>query len=636
MAGIGLAGLAGFGQGFMQGWDKAEDREQLKKDREYQQKQRDFEQGQQKRKLDEQSRADALRDADAAVQTTEEIDDPNWKPAPPSETAVAQVNIGEDGTETVTPAQASQQAPKIKRQRSWDSIYRDYAANRQKAGDTPGALEFTDKANKVAAQRSANAFLQVQAEAGNKTPLELAQEIGKIFDADPLNGGTKSIEPIEGGVRMTLYNKDTQQTSTREFKGPNASKDLLAAFTPYFRSESYAKLLDKKVEIEAEIAKDPYKQVPGGYIDKRTGRFTATMVGQDIIGYNADGSPIYGSKGQGGAGSGSSGAGGTGGTGGKAVDPFKAATDAVEFAIDKSSAKGALEPHVVARANTMGRQLVSSAAAEGRSLDPSVAAELAINAATGKAPIVPAFNPRTGTIDNVVEYQGNKFSVESFGSPVNSRLDPKQMSGIATGFINSLPQEQRGKLVAAAYNKDGLAKLNAEIEQRARAPEAVNALAQRLGRQPTEDEIRKTVTDAQNAVRPSLELISRYTTLTDDGKKLTSGILKSAGYTSDGKGLRQDPPAAAAPSRIAPGAAGMKTDPQSPAGRSQAMQERMRQEAAQREQKAREDQAALSRQFQQDKAALDPLALAQKYDSLRSKLPTADAAELQRIERNIR
>lgn len=520
-----MGGLGNFATGFMKGYEQSEDREYLKKAR-------DFEEGQRQRKLDEQKRADQIREADAAVSITEQAQLPETKTIYGKDAPVVRDDDG-----NLMPGAVDEPAKSVTRQRTWDSIYRDYAANRQKAGDTAGALDFTDKANKLQAQRSANAFVQVQADAGSKSAMQVAQEIGKIFDSDPMNGGTKSIQELPGGgVRMTLFNKDTGQTSTREFTGPNAKQDLIAAFNPYFRPESYSKLLDKRMEVAAEIEKDPYKTVPGGYIDKRTGKFSATMVGQDIIGTNEDGSPIYGSKGPGGS---SRGTGGTGGTGGntKAPDPLKAATEAVEFAIDKSSAKGALEPSVVARANTIGRQLVASAAAEGRGLDPSVAAELAINAATGKTPVVPAFNPRTGTIDNVVEYQGNNFAVEGLGTPTSSRLDPKQLSSVAINYIGQIPPEQRSKVVAAAYNPQALASLNAEIEQRARSADAVTALGQRLGRQPTETDIRKAVSDAQNAVRPSIELIGRYATLTKEGEKLTISIAKQAGYTSDFKGM---------------------------------------------------------------------------------------------------
>jgi hypothetical protein len=80
----------------------------------------------------------------------------------------------------------------------------------------------------------------------------------------------------------------------------------------------------------------------------------------------------------------------------------------------------------------------------------------------------------------------------------------------------------------------------------------------------------------------------------------------------------------------------MGLDPNSPSARWQARQGQARADAARRDQERAAAQQALSRQFQADRARLQPLELAQKYDSLRGQLPTADAAELQRIERTIR
>lgn len=219
----------------------------------------------------------------------------------------------------------------------------------------------------------------------------------------------------------------------------------------------------------------------------------------------------------------------------KPKDPLGEATKAVEFVIDKSAAKGALEPQQVARANTIGRQLVASASSEGRGLDPAVAGEIAINVATGKATPTTAFNPRTGTVDSVVDYQGNKFAIESFGSATNSRLPPEQMAGVAIGFINQVPAEQRALLVPAAYNAQARAKLDAQVDARVRAPESLAALEQRLGRKPTDADLTQAASAAKAAMQPQLELIARWATRTPEGQDVVRKTLKDAGYTSDGK-----------------------------------------------------------------------------------------------------
>jgi hypothetical protein len=58
----------------------------------------------------------------------------------------------------------------------------------------------------------------------------------------------------------------------------------------------------------------------------------------------------------------------------------------------------------------------------------------------------------------------------------------------------------------------------------------------------------------------------------------------------------------------------------------------MRAEADKKEAERMAAQQALSKQFQADKTKLSPIDLARKYDATRGQLPTADAAELQRIE----
>jgi hypothetical protein len=240
------------------------------------------------------------------------------------------------------------------------------------------------------------------------------------------------------------------------------------------------------------------------------------------------------------------------GTAEKPKNPLDEATKAVEFVIDKSAAKGALEPQQVARANTIGRQLVASATAEGRGLDPAVAGEIAINVATGKMAPVNSFNPRTGTVDSVVDYQGSKLAIESFGSPTNSRLPPEQMASVALGFIAKLSPEQQALMVPAGWNSQARAKLNAQLDARLRSPESLAALEQRLGRKPTDADLTQASRAAQAAIQPQIELISRWSTRTPEGEDVIRKIMKEAGYTSDGKS--EAPKKAEAPAGAATGA----------------------------------------------------------------------------------
>ena len=590
-----LGGLGQFAGNFQKGYEQSEDREQMKKDRDFQRQQREFEQGQQRRRLDEQKRLDDLRNADGSVSTTEEIDDPSFVSAPASPNQVAQVTINEDGSETVAQPQAPQQAPKIKRQRQWDAIYRDYAANRQKAGDTAGALEFTDKANRVAAQRSANAFMQVQADAGNKTPLQLAQEIGKIFDSDPMNGGTKSIEELpNGGVRMTLFNKDTGQTSTKDFTGPDASKKLLDSFAPYFRPESYAKLLDKRIETQdartAELLK-PYSLRPGEKRQVMGPDGKVVTLGENNtdrvqIGEDAEGSPIYGKPA-------TSRSAGTGST--KAPkESIDAATDLLKDFLGK--ADGSPEG---AQRQARAVSLLDGIYSGNPGVSPRTAAAIAADASADPTRVSLQIDNRTGLIGKVYSNPdldgGRQYNLAPNGAQVaemEKAVGKQGMVQAVNGMIESIaagaPEENpaaiRDQLIAVASNPTARAEFLAAAKEAGRDTQA-------LTRQ--------------------LDLVKTYVPAPKANNK--------APAVPQPGGLRQQ-----------------AADPTSPAGRAQARQAELRAETSRRDQERMAAQQALSKQFQSDKKTLDPLALAQKYDSMRGQLPTADAAELQRIERNIR
>jgi len=570
-----MGGLGNFATSFMKGYEQSEDREAALKERQ-------FLEGQRQRKLDEQKRADELREADKNVATTETVSLPAQGTMDGKSVFATRDDEGNlmPGVTETAPAQ------NVSRQRSWDAIYRDYAANRQKAGDLPGAMEFHDKANKVAAQRASNAFLQVQAEAGNKSPFELAQEIGKIFDSDPMNGGTKSIEPLpDGGVRMTLFNKDTGQTSTREFKGPKAREDLLSAFQPYFRPESYSKLLDRQAEIQTEILKNPYQQVPGGYVDKRTGKFTATMVGQDVIGYNADGSPIYGSKGQGtGAGAGS-GSGSKKGVKGPA-------DEAGEILKDAMGGKGDGSPEGAAR-YTRAQSYLDGIYATNPNVPAKTAAAIAADAAADPTKITLQLDNKTGQISKVYknpDFEGgrqfnlgpNSGSIAEMEKSVGKSGMQTAVNGMVADLASNVPAEQqeafRTQLIQAANDPKLRSQVLAAAKENGQDVQAV-------GRQL--DLIKAYGTPAQNPSRTN--------------KPEVGGIKMPT------------------------------TDPNSPAGRAQARQAQLRADAQAAEAKRLEDQQKLSAQFRADAKTMSGVELERKYDRMRGQLPREDQIELRRL-----
>lgn len=532
-----LGGLGQFANSFQQGYEKSEDRETALKERQ-------FLEGQRQRKLDEQKRADELRNADSGIKTTEEIDDPNFVPAPVSPNQVAQVTINEDGTETVAAPPAPQAAPKITRQRQWDSIYRDYAANRQKAGDTAGALEFTDKANKIAAQRASNAFMQLQADAGSKTPIQLAQEIGKIFDSDPMNGGTKSIEELpNGGVRMTLYNKDTGQTSTKEFTGEKARERLLADFNAYFRPDAHAKLLDKRVETQdartAELLK-PYTLRPGERRQVMGADGKVQTLGENPtdrvqIGEDADGNPIYGKPskylrgtGQGGAGGDGDGEGGTGGKK-KGKTPLDIATSSVMDAIKESAESKTLNADQLIGVQATARELVANATRNGQELDPYVAGKVALTAVLKPESVRPAYNPATGEFNSTVSFNGNTFSV---GRLDVATMPESQLKGVAQSFVSKLPADSRADYIkAAAGDKATLDKINADVTA-AHGKQWVERFAAANGRRPTQQDLQASIARTQQVVSQNIQLVAASGAVEQDKKQRDTAARNQATATA--------------------------------------------------------------------------------------------------------
>lgn len=323
-----------------------------------------------------------------------------------------------------------------------------------------------------------------------------------------------------------------------------------------------------------------------------------------------NGNTIY--MGNGGVGGGAGGAGSRGG--GKVVDPAKAASDAWELVATKSDAK--LAPDVNARGASLTHQL----ATENSGMPVQKAAEIALTIAQDPTKVQPAINLMTGRIDGVYSDKRNGDVVIDRGiATVNNPGDvtPEQMKTAVSKFIAARPQEERDEMVAAAFDQGARnqlqAKLFAKIDADAEAQIKANPKQEAAIKQFAEATKKSTM----QTLSEKLALINRYGT-NPKAKKESTG----SGWSFGGGGL---------PTRESP-----KTDPNSPAGRSQARQQQAREANQAKEQARAEARAQLAAQFQRDKTSMEPLDLARKYNELRGDLPTKEAAELQQIERNIR
>lgn len=580
MSALGFLGGLGTTVGAMQkGYEQAEDREAMRKERE-------FLAGQRQRKLDEQKREDELRTSDAAVATTEEIDDPNWVAPAADPNAVAQVTINEDGTETVA-APAAPQAPKVTRKRSWDAIYGDYAQNRRKAGDIAGALKFEEQADATSFKQAAQTFQRWSATTPDDGNLyDAAQSAAKLYNSDRLPGKVAGIDQNkDGSITVRLKNSSTGQEIPRTFK---SVAELKQGLEGYYSPDTYAAYIKSRREAILK-ANEPKVVNPGGALVAGGKEVYKNTTDRVQIGEDENGNPIYGKPAGTGRGA------GTGTGSGKAPkESIDAATDLLKDFLGK--ADGSPES---AQRQARAVSLLDGIYSGNPGVSPRTAAAIAADASADPTRVSLQIDNRTGLIGKVYKNPdldgGRQYNLAPNGAQVaemEKAVGKQGMVQAVNGMIESIaagaPEENRAavrdQFIAVASNPTARAEFLAAAKEAGRDTQALNR---------------------------QLDLVKAYVSAPKANTKA---------------------PVVAQPGGLRPQAA----DPASPAGRAQARQAQLRAKAAAKDQQRAEAQQALSKQFQSDKNTLDPLALAQKYDSMRGQLPTADAAELQRIERNIR
>ena len=604
MSALGFGGLGSALFAGMREFERQEDRDTVKKDREdakrerteerdYLRQQREYQAGQQKRTLDDQSREDKARQDFGSVATTEDIDDPSWTPAPAPTNPVAQATIGDDGSETVTPGQAPQQAPKITRQRNKDDIMADYAKIARNAGKLDLALKFDEQAAAESMKRGKALFSQWSASTPDTGNLEEAiKQAAQIYNGDRLPGQVQGYKMNpDGSAVVNIKNTSTGQTVPVTFKNVAELKQTMEGYYSPETLDAHRKSLrEAAVKRQEELLK-PYSLRPGEKREVMGPDGKVITLGENNtdrvqISEDAEGKPIYGKPA-------TSRSAGTGST--KAPkESIDAATELLKDFLGK--ADGSPEG---AQRQARAVSLLDGIYSGNPGVSPRTAAAIAADASADPTRVSLQIDNRTGLIGKVYSNPdldgGRQYNLAPNGAQVaemEKAVGKQGMVQAVGGLINSIaesaPEENRAavreQLVAVASNPAARADFLA----------AAKAAGRDTG-----------------ALTRQLDLIKAY----GPGPVSEKGDpkIKPPG------GLRQQ-----------------AADPTSAAGRSQARQAELRAEAARRDQERMAAQQALSKQFQADKQTLDPLALAQKYDALRGQLPTTDAAELQQIERNIR
>lgn len=466
---------------------------------------------------------------------------------------------------------------------------REQGAAYQRAGKSKEASELFRWANEADSKNAAQTWVQNLYSLPRNASLEEVVRVagaGVDGDSSPVGVDHKNMRKNDdGSVTVRLYNKLTGASQERTF---GSVGDLKEALTWHYAPDYAKSLYDKRLQAEQELQKNPVASVPDGYYDKRTGQFVRTRAaGDQVIGYNSEGEPIYGKGSSAGAGAGKS---------SKPQDPLKAADDAWEFSSTKGEIK--LQPNQLATGLRMTRAMA------GDGVDPTLAAEVAMEVATDPTKAKLEINGETGTIDLIYR---------------NPRVNGGRSIAISknAGSLKELEESV----------KDGKAGVRAEVQRTMRETYGKNF-------------------DRMIAIAADPELSRKYLETARERGMDTAAIANRLNlmrtYLAPVPARSSAP--ASQPAQTRPllerlrtgfginGASRGETDPNSPAGRFQARNA----EAAKREEerKAQSSQASaqLSEQFQNDAKTMDPLELVRKYDDQRMRLSTQDAAELRRIE----
>ena len=535
-----LGGLAGAYTAIDRGMQVAKEREQADEDRAFVKSQRGLQQQQQQRQLDEQKRADKLREDLVAIPSVERVDVDLNKASPET----SQITIDNEGGPSAT------QVPAIKtieRPRGRDAQLRDAAGAYRRSGDLGRAFELEGAADKEMFNRSARQFAQLKAGSANMSAAEIARQAKSIFDNDPFPMQVAAIrEGADGSVAVDIRNRDTGAMQTWNAKNKN---ELLSGIESYYSHDSYQALQRARSEAaakaeEARLAElyKPYTLRPGErreVVDPSTGKVMLLDRGEippnselvtdangNLVLRRTDGSSSSRSA-------------------NKAEAPPDRAADAFDTVLKNSPLKDAL-PEQISRGRALARQF----ALQGN-VDPAVAADAAVLAVSKQGAVRPTFDDKTGRIVDAIEYKGGNFIVEDRGGIAAPRgVAPEVMKSIAAEYVARLPADGRSLFVAAAFNPQARAALDERVRQ-----STIAAMREALGREPTPEQIATQVPRALARTGAALDLIGNHL----DRGAISSGV-SGSGFTlgRDGKVVPASQPSAqsaARPGAAQPGAA---------------------------------------------------------------------------------
>lgn len=481
----------------------------------------------------------------------------------------------------------------LSRKQTAISQARQQAQIAQNAGKFEEARKLNAWADDVGMKQAATAYQGYLSSYKGNDPYEFAQGAAKLVTDDQSPIGVTNVRKDENGrVVATLTNKSTGFQFDQPF---NSIDDMKSALQAHYDPATYRANADAARKTREEIDKERAKGhvlpaggqfVPGAGDTRQTVTNTTGMI---PTAYDESGQPISWAR------AGSSGAAGTkGAAAGKPGADMKPYNDAFELMATKGEIK--LQPAQIA----VGQRVLYSLANKG--LDAGTSAQIAHDVATNPASTSLQINGQTGSIDRVYsnpDINGGRSIVIS--SEAGSMADLKKSipaselskaaSGVFSSMLASVPEEKRQAsqeaLIAAAINPSVRKQY---IEAAANSGKDVTAINRKL------------------------DLIAEYGPKPQADRQANQQAAKPA---VQAQGLYRPPEG-------------------SPAARSLEAREKARSAAAASEQQRAQEAAQISKQFNSDAATMEPIEFARKYDSMRSKLSTADLTTLNKAISNLR
>lgn len=457
--GFNVGGMAAAYEGYQRGQDEEVVRQRLEDDRNYTKVQRDFQGMQQARQRDQWKRDDERASGDAAAPTTRQVTStvttPNTGPRTDDDFSEGQMpGITSQKTETVAVPREEQM--------------RGMADRAKAARDMDAWQKLTTAADALEVKRVSAQFQGILAGSDGKTAAQLANEMSQAWNSGSLPMKIGNVRPAkDGSVTVDITDRDAGTTRQQTYKDAN---QLLEGARALADPAGYAAIQQKRIEthdkVQEEIAKNPYSTVPGGYVDKKTGKFHPTMVGADTGMVGSDGLPIYSNRAAAGAG----GAGGAGG--GKGAASGKAPKESVDAAAEWL--KTLLKDDTKLLGD--GLRYVDAIYDGNPNISPRTAAAIAQDAATNPTKLSPEID-KFGTLSlyykDAQRTGGQKINLAPRGA--GSLEEAEKAAGGREGMVKKVQQmlTSEGKdnaeaLKQSALDPNYLRNMEAQIQQTSR------------------------------------------------------------------------------------------------------------------------------------------------------------------------